>query len=106
MFDVVLENIKKLLKSRLFPITLIYLALFFVVIHRLFVLQIVEGPEIVTKTELKYTENREIKSTRGNIYDRKGKLLASNELSYSVIMEDITQIESNEQKKRYYLSIN
>lgn len=98
MFDVVLENIKKLLKSRLFPITLIYLALFFVVIHRLFVLQIVEGPEIVTKTELKYTENREIKSTRGNIYDRKGKLLASNELSYSVIMEDITQIESNEQK--------
>ena len=88
MIDVFLDYFKKIVKSRLFPITLIYLVLFGIVINRLFVLQIVEGPERVVAGELKYLKEREIKSTRGNIYDRKGKLLASNELSYSVVMED------------------
>ncbi len=95
MFDVFLDYVKKLLKSRLFPITLIYLALFGIVINRLFVLQIVEGPQIVQKNDAKYVKNREIKSTRGNFYDRNGELLASNVLSYSVMMEDITT--SNEE---------
>ena len=98
MFDVFLEYFKKLLKSRLFPITLIYLALFSVVINRLFVLQIVQGPTTEEINDLKYTKSREIKPTRGNIYDRKGKLLASNVLSYSVIMEDSSKIKSNEQR--------
>jgi penicillin-binding protein 2 len=98
VFDVFLDYLKKILKSRLFPIAVIYLALFAVVINRLFVLQIVRGQEIVEKHEAKYIKTREIKSTRGNIYDRKGKLLASNVLSYSVVMEDSTRIESNDQR--------
>ncbi|HBI74424.1 MAG TPA: hypothetical protein DDY59_14775, partial [Lachnospiraceae bacterium] len=88
MFDVILDYIKKILKSRLFPITLIFAALLFVLVYRLFQLQIVEGPVIAEETVLKTTKTREIKSTRGNIYDRNGKLLASNVLSYSVMMED------------------
>ncbi|MDD3173674.1 MAG: penicillin-binding transpeptidase domain-containing protein [Herbinix sp.] len=98
MFDVFLDYVKKLLKSRLFPITLIYLALFCVVINRIFVLQIVEGPAIAQESTLKDTESRDIESTRGNIYDRNGKLLASNALTYSVVMTDSTKIESNEQR--------
>jgi penicillin-binding protein 2 len=62
------------------------------------VLQIVQGPTIEQSEELKYSKTREIKSTRGNIYDRNGKLLASNVLTYSVVMEDSTKIESNEQR--------
>ncbi len=100
MFDVFLDYVKKLFKSRLFPITLIYLALFAIVIQRLFVLQIVKGPTIVEKNELKTTKNREIKSTRGNIYDCNGKLLASNVLTYSVTIEDSSKVESNEQKNQ------
>jgi penicillin-binding protein 2 len=100
LFDVFLDYFKKILKSRLFPITLIYLALFSVVIHRLFVLQIVEGPTKEIEKYLKDTKTREIKSTRGNIYDRNGKLLASNILTYSVMMEDSTKIESNEQRNK------
>ena len=98
MFDVFLDYLKKLLKSRIFPITLIYLVLLGIIINRLFVLQIVKGPEIIEEGELRDTEQREIESTRGNIYDRNGNLLASNVLTYSVEMEDSTKIESNEQR--------
>ncbi len=98
MLDVFLDYLKRLLKSRLFPITIIYLILFGVIVNRIFVLQIVQGPTIEQSEELKYSKTREIKSTRGNIYDRNGKLLASNVLTYSVVMEDSTKIESNEQR--------
>jgi penicillin-binding protein 2 len=98
VFDIFLDHVKKLLKSRLFPITIIYLVLFFIIINQLFVLQIVKGPTIVEEDELRKTQPREIKSTRGNIYDSKGKVLAHDVLTYSVMMEDSTKIESNEQR--------
>ncbi len=98
MFDVFLDHVKKLFKSRLFPITLVYIILFAVVINRLFVLQIVDGPTIAENSVLKNVEEREIDSTRGNIYDCTGKLLAYNESTYSVVMEDSTKIESNAQR--------
>jgi penicillin-binding protein 2 len=62
------------------------------------VLQIVEGPTIEQINELKDVETRDIKATRGNIYDRNGKLLASNVLTYSVVMEDSTKIKDNAQR--------
>ena len=98
MLDIFLDYLKNLLKSRLFPIALIFIALFVIIVNRLFVLQIVNGPETAVKNETKYNKPREIKSTRGNIYDRNGKLLASNVLSYTIVMDDITQIESNRQR--------
>ena len=36
----------------------------------------------------KYTKTRTLDSTRGNIYDRNGKLIAGNKVSYSVTIED------------------
>jgi penicillin-binding protein 2 len=96
LLDVFLDYFKKLAKSRLFPVTLIYLVLFGVIINRLFVLQIVEGPEITVASELKYAKQRDVKSTRGNIYDRNGVLLATNKLSYSVVMEGVS-ITSNKE---------
>ncbi|MDD4111849.1 MAG: penicillin-binding transpeptidase domain-containing protein [Herbinix sp.] len=98
MFDTFLDGLKRIIKSRLFPIAFIYMILFVVIINRLFVLQIVEGPTHAEDYEYMNTEDREIKSTRGNIYDRNGMLLASNTLSYSVVMEDSTQITSNNQR--------
>ena len=98
MFDVFLDYVKKIIKSRIFPITIIYLILFAIVIHRLFVLQIVEGPTIKAANDIKDSQTRELDSPRGNIYDYKGRLLASNSLSYSVIMTDNTSIKTNEQK--------
>lgn len=98
MFDIFLDWLKRVLKSRLFPVTIIFITLFAVLIYRLFVLQIVQGPAIAQKFEYKNNVSRELKSTRGNIYDRKGKLLASNMLSYSVTVEDSTAITSNAER--------
>ena len=98
MFDIFLDAVKRLFKSRIFPISLVFIILFSLLIHRLFVLQIVEGPTHAEDYEYKNTESREIKSTRGNIYDRNGKLLASNILSYSVVIEDTSSINSNNQR--------
>lgn len=98
MFDIFLDGLKRMIKSRLFPIAFIYAVLFGVIINRLFVLQIVEGPTHAEEYEYKNIESREIKSTRGNIYDRNGMLLASNTLSYSVVLEDSSLVTSNNQR--------
>ncbi len=107
MLDIILDYIKKILKSRLFPITIVYVVLFSLVIHRLFVLQIVQGETHADNSEFKDIKNREIKSTRGNIYDRNGKLLATNMLSYSIVMDDSTEINSlNEKNAMIYRLIH
>ena len=105
MLDVILDYIKRIIKSRLFPVSLIFVVLFSILINRLFQLQIVEGPAIAEETFLRDTRNREIKSTRGNIYDRNGKILASNVLSYSVMLEDSSAITSNDQRNAIILHL-
>lgn len=100
MFDIFLDFFKKLFKSRLFPITLIYLALFVIIVNRLFIIQIVQGPIHASESNTKYIKTREISSTRGNIYDRNGKLLATNALSYAITIDDNDRIESNKQRNR------
>ncbi|HHX12552.1 MAG TPA: peptidase [Clostridiales bacterium] len=105
MLDVILDYIKKILKARLFPVSLIFVILFSILVHRLFQLQIVEGPAIAEETLLRDTRNREMKSTRGNIYDKNGKILASNVLSYSVMLEDSSAITSNDQRNAIILQL-
>ncbi|HWT75421.1 MAG TPA: penicillin-binding transpeptidase domain-containing protein [Mobilitalea sp.] len=95
MFDVFMDYVKKIFKSRLFPITVVYIVLFAIIINQLFVIQIVKGPTIEAESGLLDTKERTIDSTRGNIYDCNGVLLASNKLSYSVVMEDITTSNDN-----------
>ncbi len=71
-------------------LTLIFLALGGVLIHRVFELQIVNGENYLEDEFcLKIKKERSIPSTRGNIYDRNGKLLAYDELAYSVTIEDV-----------------
>ena len=55
-----------------------------ILIQQVFVLQIVNGEEYLNNYRLKIEKKRELKSTRGNIYDRNGNLLAYNELAYSI----------------------
>lgn len=95
MLDIIWEKIKEIISSRLLPVSLIFMALIAVLISRLFTLQIVEGDEHSSVAAVKRTNQREIKSTRGNIYDRKGRLLAYNEISYSVVMEQNTGLTTN-----------
>lgn len=64
----------------------------------MFELQIIEGTSDASKEEYYNSGNREIKSTRGNIYDRNGKLLAYNELKYAVALSDSALLSTNADK--------
>lgn len=98
MFDRLADTLKNIFKSRLLPIILVYLALFMILIIRLFNLQIVSSDAYVDSTMKLDEKKREIQCTRGNIYDCTGNLLASNQLSYSVTIEDTGTLETNEEK--------
>lgn len=67
----------------------------FLLLNRIFQLQIVEGADKQQELELKTEKERSIASTRGNIYDCNGKLLAYNELSNSVTIEDVYESGNN-----------
>ena len=87
---------KNFISSRTFLLYVLFVALGFVLINRIFQLQIIEGADKQTELELKIKKERSIASTRGNIYDCNGNILAYNELSHSVTIEDV--YESGSQK--------
>ena len=58
-------------------------------VYRLFFLQIINGENYLDSFQLKIMKERSISASRGNIYDRNGNLLAYNELSNSVTIEDV-----------------
>ncbi|MCL2718262.1 MAG: penicillin-binding transpeptidase domain-containing protein [Lachnospiraceae bacterium] len=89
MFDDFKENFFNMVTSRIFILLLLFIAAGFIMIHRIFDLQIVQGADFSDAFELKIRKERSIPATRGNIYDRNGNLLAYNDLSYSVTIEDV-----------------
>ncbi len=98
MLDVLLDKLKKLFSSRMIPINLIFMGMFAVLIYQVFVMQIVEGTAIAEKQEYLNNDSRQIKATRGNIYDRNGKLLAYNEPSYSIVIRNSGLMGTNAEK--------
>ena len=75
--------------SKLLVLALALVLLGSVMIYRIFNLQIVNGAQALEDFTLKIQKERSIPSTRGNIYDRNGKILAHNELAYNVTIEDV-----------------
>ena len=67
-------------------------------IFKIFDLQIVHGEEYLENFQLTIQKEISLPATRGNIYDRNNKLLAYNELAYSVTIEDV--YESGRTKNR------
>lgn len=67
---------------------IIYIGLIVVLVQRLFVMQIINGQDYLNNFKLTIKKETTLKSTRGNIYDRNGNLLAYNKLAYSVTIED------------------
>lgn len=100
MVDKIKEWIVKIVKSRLFVLWLVMLFLFVYVIQHLFTLQIVNGEEYLENYTLSIEKDISIEGTRGNIYDRNGVLLAHNELSYTVTLEDNGTYESSKERAR------
>lgn len=82
------------INSRTVFLYVVFGFLAFLLLNRIFRLQIVEGAQKQQELELKIEKERSIASTRGNIYDCNGKLLAYNELSNSVTIEDVYENDS------------
>lgn len=92
------EWILDLFKSRAFILILVFCALSGVLVHRVFVLQIVKGQDYLDDYKLQIQKTKEIQGTRGRIYDRNGVVLADNKLAYSVTIEDNGDYSSSEEK--------
>lgn len=88
MFDKLKEIFANIFKSRLLVLTIVMFVLAFILIQRMVNLQIINGQEYLDNYTLKIEKTRDLAGTRGNIYDRNGKLLAYNELAYAVMLED------------------
>lgn len=86
------------IRSRLTVVAVVITLLFSVLLWRVFYLQIVNGKEYQDHYTLKIVKERTLNSTRGNIYDRNGKLLAYNELAYTITIEDNGTYSSNQSK--------
>lgn len=98
LFNRFKEFISELFQSRLVVLTMVFAAMFFVIIYRLFTLQIVEGEAYLEDYTLQIMKEIEVQGTRGNIYDRNGNVLATNRLAYSVQIEDNGSYEDTKQK--------
>lgn len=100
MWDTFKEYVKTFFKSRLVPITVIYILLFAILVNRMFQLQIVGSDTYANETIKRTTKTRAIKASRGNIYDCNGKLLAYNKLAYNVTYaeNDVTNELTSAQK--------
>ncbi len=99
MFEDFKEALVNFVKSRIFVLILVFLAFFGVLLGRVFYLQIIKGEEYAQGFTLKIKKEIDIASTRGRIYDRNGKILAENELSYSVTIEDNGSYRTSIQKQ-------
>lgn len=82
------KTLRKFHINRAFLLVILFVGLSVVLIQRLYNLQIINGADYRENFSMKTTRTRTLKSTRGNIYDRNGFLLAYNKLSYSVTLED------------------
>ena len=95
-----LSDIKEWIKDAVFNrftlLLIIYVVLIVVLVQRLFVMQIINGQDYLNNFKLTIKKETTLKSTRGNIYDRNGNLLAYNKLAYAVTIED--NFESGKKK--------
>lgn len=120
------EFFGELLKKRIIIFSAVLLLMFLVLVRRFFVLQILNGDNYQQEFEERIAREQIYQGSRGIIYDRNGKALAYNELTYTVTMEDngayenrrernlalnaqiaqvIALLEENEEVLKSYLSI-
>lgn len=101
------RNIKKytarIFNSRVIILGVLLVVFCFVLVRRLFDLQIINGESYQDNFTLQIKRETSIPSTRGCIYDSDGNLLAYNKLAYDVTFQDMGSYETTEEKN---LTIN
>ena len=98
------EAVEYVMKSRLMVLVIVFCMTSAVLIGRLFYLQIVLGEDYLENYELQIRKTDSTAATRGNIYDRNGNILASNELAYSVTIKDTVPTDTDADEKNEILN--
>ena len=94
------DFLKKFFSSRLFVLAAVFIVFFGIILARIFILQVVNGKSYQENFSLKIQMKQPINAARGNIYDKNGKLLAYNELAYSISINDSTTYSSTKEKNK------
>ena len=98
MIKKIIDKISEFCSTRIPILAILFVVMFMILVYQVFTLQINASSSYEEKAEYKSEKIRDIKSTRGNIYDVNGILLAYNDVSYSIIMEDSGLLRTNAEK--------
>lgn len=90
--------IRKIRLKRTTVLGMVFIFLAMLLLRQIFDLQIIQGEDYIAKFQTRTTKDRVIKSTRGNIFDRNGEIIASNVLAYSITLEDNGSYETTREK--------
>lgn len=105
LLEIIKEFFSKAISSRLFLLAVIAFIMYAGLINKLFHMQIINGEEAQNEY-LQITEQTiTTAGTRGNIYDRNGKLLAYNKLAYSVTVQDTGAYKKASERNAMYLRL-
>lgn len=103
--DIIKDFFKKAASSRLFILGIICFIMYAGLIHKLFDMQIINGEDALNEYMQLTEQTITTAGTRGNIYDRKGKVLAYNKLAYSVTIQDTGAYKKDAEKNNMYLTL-
>ncbi|MEH2959778.1 penicillin-binding transpeptidase domain-containing protein [Candidatus Merdisoma sp. JLR.KK006] len=92
------EALWNIIKSRIFLLMVVFIVMFAILLQRVFYLQIVKGEDYQDTFSLMTEREVSLASTRGDIYDRNGNVLAYSEISYSVTIQDNGTYPNNKTK--------
>ena len=100
------DNSQSLLTDRLIPVALVMIIVCGIIVGRLFYMQMLDEEKANVKQDTtSYTKTIPVQSTRGNIYDCKGVLLAYNDLQYNLEMYNSASLSTNAQKNEAIYSL-
>lgn len=94
------DFLERFFKSRLFVLSTVMFLMFSTLLLRVFSLQIINGREYQENFVMRIEKTLSKEATRGKILDRNGKVLAYNDLAYSVTISDSGSYSSISEKNR------
>lgn len=94
------DFLKRFFSSRLFVLASVFILLFGIILARVFSLQVVNGKTYQENFSLRILRTQPVDAARGNIYDCNGKLLAYNQLAYSISIIDSSTYSEREEKNK------